>query len=75
MILTQHAKSHEPLKAFALPAAGWFEASNDPAIMTQRLTLVQTFMQAVLTEAHCGKNGTPALEILKGVSEDVVKSE
>ncbi len=63
----QHAKSHPPLKAFALPSAGWFEASNDPAIMTQRLPLVQTFMQAVLTEAHVGREGNPALQILQSI--------
>lgn len=74
-LTAQHAKSHGPLKAFALPSAGWFEASNDPAIMTQRLPLVQTFMQAVLTEAHCGENGTPALQIIKGVSEDAIKAQ
>jgi hypothetical protein len=71
MCQLQFAKNQASLRAFVLPAPGWFEASNDPAIMTQRLPLVQTFLQAVLTEVHCGSDATAALSILEGISSGI----
>ena len=63
------ASKDEIIAAYPLESPGWFEASQDPAVMQKRLLMVQKFLQSAVTAAHTAANPGAALAVLNGVLE------